>query len=201
MSLGIINSGICNLLSLENALSHLDIPFVTSSNRDELNQCSKLILPGVGSFDAGMTNLNKLGLDEFIINKAASGIDILGICLGMQLLFSSSEEGVLDGLSLIEGKVLKFPTNIKKIPHIGWNDLHYKSDNMNLLKQNQKNDSFYFIHSYFVDCQDSVDYCSTIHEGFEFKSMIQFNNIYATQFHPEKSQDAGLKILKEFNNL
>lgn len=201
MSVGIINSGICNLLSLENALSHLNIPFISSSNKDDLNQCSKLILPGVGSFDAGMTNLNKLGLDEFIINKAESGINILGICLGMQLLFSSSEEGVLEGLSLINGRVLKFPSDIKKIPHIGWNDFHHKSEDIKIINQTGKRDSFYFIHSYFVDCQDSIDHCSTIHEGFEFKSMVRVNNIYATQFHPEKSQDAGLKILKEFYKL
>lgn len=201
MSLGIINSGICNLLSLENALSHLNVPFISSSDKDELSECSKLILPGVGSFDAGMKNLNNLGLDEFIINKAASGANILGICLGMQLLFSSSEEGILDGLSLIQGRVLKFPSEIKKIPHIGWNDFQHTSDNIKILSQTEKSDSFYFIHSYYVDCPDSVDYCSTVHEGFEFKSMVRVNNIYATQFHPEKSQDAGLKILNEFNKL
>jgi len=201
MNIGIINSGICNLFSLENALSHLNISFITSSKIEELEECSKLILPGVGTFDAGMTNLNKLGLDEFIKKRASEGTKLLGICLGMQLLFSSSDEGNLPGLSLIEGKVIKFPDTIRKVPHIGWNDLSFKSEDIEILSQNHKTDSFYFIHSYYIDCNNSINHCSTIHENFEFKSIVQSKNIYATQFHPEKSQDAGLKILKNFSNL
>tara|TARA_Y100001970_G_scaffold294069_1_gene446476 strand:- start:20466 stop:21071 length:606 start_codon:yes stop_codon:yes gene_type:complete len=201
MNIGIINSGICNLFSLENALSHLDVTYITSSNIEELDKCSKLILPGVGAFDAGMNNLKKLDLDLFIQKKVSEGTNLLGICLGMQLLFSSSEEGDLPGLSLIDGNVVKFPDTIKKVPHIGWNDLSYKNEDIDILSQNNATDSFYFIHSYYVDCKTSINCCSTIHENLEFPSIVQSKNIYATQFHPEKSQDAGLKILRNFANL
>ncbi len=201
MSIGIINSGICNLFSLENALDYLKIEHLSSSDLSELEKCEKFILPGVGTFDAGMKNLQQYGLDDFIKNKASEEFKILGICLGMQLLFSSSEEGSKDGLSLIEGKVVRFPERIKKVPHIGWNDFQHKDDGLEILNSNKESDSFYFIHSYYVDCPDSITHCTTIHEDFEFKSMVKNNNIFATQFHPEKSQDAGLSILKEFSKL
>jgi len=201
MSIGIINSGICNLFSLENALTHLNIDYLTSSDENELKKCKKLILPGVGTFDAGMNNLKEHGLDRFIKESASEGTIILGICLGMHLLFSESEEGVLRGLSLIEGSVKKFPETIKKVPHIGWNDLKHKVDGIEILDKNLESDSFYFIHSYYVDCPDSVAHCTTIHEDFEFKSIVRHKHIYATQFHPEKSQDAGLNILRNFASL
>jgi len=201
MKIGIINSGICNLFSLENALLHLNMPFVSSSNVSDLKECSHLILPGVGSFDAGISNLRKFELDVFIKEEALGGKPILGICLGMQLLFSSSEEGELPGLSVIEGNVIKFPQIIRKVPHIGWNDLSYISEDIKLIDRNQSKDSFYFIHSFYVDCPDRISHCNTIHEGYKFKSIVRHGNVYATQFHPEKSQDSGLKILKKFGQL
>ena len=201
MKIGIINSGICNLFSLENALLHLNIPFVSSSNVNDLRECSHLILPGVGSFDAGIRNLQKLGLDIYIKEEVLEGKLLLGICLGMQLLFSGSEEGKLSGLSVIEGNVIKFPQIIRKVPHIGWNDLSYISEDVELLDKYQTKDSFYFIHSFHVECSDKITHCTSVHEGYEFKSIVRYKNVFATQFHPEKSQDSGLRILKKFSQL
>ena len=194
-----------NLQSVLNASNYIGgCDSIITKDPKIIEEADGLILPGVGAFEDAMKELKSRKLID-VLNKEVliQKKPILGICLGMQLLFQRSEEnGRHEGLSWLEGTVNRFEIPMEyQIPHIGWNDFHHTSDNIKILSQTEKKDSFYFIHSYYVDCPDSLDYCSTVHEGFEFKSMVQVNNIYATQFHPEKSQDAGLKILNEFNKL
>ena len=147
MKIGIINSGVCNLFSLENFFRYLDINFISSSEPGDFLDCSHLILPGVGTFDAGMFNLKERGLDSFVQEKALIGTPILGICLGMQLLFESSEEGSSQGLGLLPGKIKRFPRSLKRVPHIGWNEVSQKTQNLKLYNNIQEKTCFYFIHS------------------------------------------------------
>jgi|TARA_B110001450_G_scaffold256398_1_gene286745 imidazole glycerol-phosphate synthase subunit HisH len=197
--IGIIDSGISNIISVRNALSHLGISFVASDNPQELSKCSKLILPGVGSFDAGMQELNKKELSPVIKSFARAGAPILGICLGMQLMFSKSDEGDETGLSIASGSVEAFTASIKKVPHIGWNNL-LEVGSIDIL-QNLPSLDFYFIHSYHCVFSNEIENAACEHEGFLFNAAFQKGNMFGVQFHPEKSQDAGLQILRNFCEL
>ncbi len=225
----IIDYGMGNLRSVEKAFFRLGItPKISSCHHDILN-ADKLILPGVGHFKNGMLNLRGMGLigplnEAVLIRK----IPILGICLGMQLMTEFSEEGNCEGLKWIKAKTVKFSFNSMKlkIPHIGWNrlnllrgndllkninsnDLFYfihsyyvKCENKNdILKNINSNDLFYFIHSYYVKCENKNDILTTTYYGIDFVSSFNNQNIFGCQFHPEKSHSKGLEILKKFINL
>lgn len=198
----VIDYGMGNLHSVLKALKRLRVDAIISSKFLDIQKAVKLILPGVGHFKKGMNNLNELGLitllNEVVVEQ---GTPILGICLGMQLFTKHSEEGDTDGLGWFDAKTIRFRfdennSNLR-IPHIGWNNV--KLSNGSFLFNNvEKNTPFYFVHSYHVVCNDQEDVIATTEYGYEFVSSMQKNNIFATQFHPEKSHDYGLMLLKNF---
>ena len=198
--IAIINYKMGNLGSVKNALDSLNIESVITDDIDVIKKADKLILPGVGAFKEAMENLKKLNLIDTIKEEVKKGKPILGICLGMHLLFSSSEEyGFTEGLNILEGKIIHFKENGLKIPHMGWNNLSIPT-NTKLFK-GLNNPYVYFVHSYHL-VTDNKDYLLTkTTYGYEFSCAVEYKNIYATQFHPEKSGDVGLQILKNFGDL
>jgi imidazole glycerol-phosphate synthase subunit HisH len=208
----IIDYQLGNLFSVKQACDTVGINAEISSNREDILNADALILPGVGAFIEAMNNLKKFSLDTAIQNKVNGGTPIFGICLGQQLLFTESEEfGAGKGLDLISGIIKRFPETFEerkvKVPHIAWNTifkLNQEWDNT-ALKDLSNNDFMYFIHSYYIKPSD--DACiltQTNYDGIEFCSSILKNNIFATQFHPEKSADKGISIYKNWaliNNL
>ena len=195
--IAVIDYGMGNLKSVQKGFEKVGFDAVVSSEREVIENASHLVLPGVGAFKDCMHNLEEKGLVEPVLKGIEKGKPFLGICLGLQLLFEKSEEfGAHKGLGLIKGKVARFPKSDLKVPHMGWNSIKKKSDTP-LLKQIDDNSYFYFVHSYYVIPEDNVTATSTEY-GFEFTSSIIKDNIFACQFHPEKSQKEGLKILKAF---
>jgi glutamine amidotransferase len=183
-------------------LRKLGFDSLISSNPDELDKAEKLILPGVGAFDRGIGNLEELHLIDFIKTRVASGIPILGICLGFQLLSHGSEEGTRPGLSLIDASThkLRFSDTSRRIPHMGWNRIVKKTDSC-LFRELADDPLFYFVHSYFVKCHDISMVVAETYYGESFTSVIEKGNIYGVQFHPEKSHRYGMQVLKNFASL
>ena len=208
----IIDYQLGNLFSVKQACDTVGINAKISSNREDILSADALILPGVGAFIEAMKNLKKFGLDTAIQFRVNGGTPIFGICLGQQLLFTESEEfGAGKGLDLISGVIKRFPETIEerkvKVPHIAWNTIfkfNQEWDNT-ALKDLNNNNFMYFIHSYYVKPSDeSCVLTKTDYDGVEFCSSIIKNNIFATQFHPEKSADKGISIYKNWaliNNL
>lgn len=192
----IIDYGLGNLGSVKNALDKLGVVSVISKSRDDIEKAAGLILPGVGSACEGMKNIKKAKLDKVIVDQLKRGKPFLGICLGMQLLFSKSEEGNVKCLNIIEGKVKKFDSRLK-VPQIGWNAVEQKTKNL-LFKNIPKNSSFYFVNSYYCQPGDKSIIVGESEYGINFCSVLVKKNIVATQFHPEKSGNIGLKLLKNF---
>jgi imidazole glycerol-phosphate synthase subunit HisH len=196
----IIDYAINNLRSVEKAFLSMGIPVEVSDHPERIRAAEKLVLPGVGAFADAMCNLQAKGLPELIIEKVKGGTPLLGLCLGLQLLFSESEEfGRNLGLNFIPGKVKRLPPDLK-VPHIGWNQLHPKRRDP-LLEGIPEGSFVYFVHSYYADPADPSDTLATTDYGIEFLAMVRRGNVWATQFHPEKSQDVGLRILKNFAEL
>jgi glutamine amidotransferase len=189
-----------NIRSLQNALNHLGYDSKVTSRPEEIKTSNILILPGVGSFGQAMKNINNYGLKDVITEVAINkGIPFLGICLGMQLLADCGEEdGINSGLGLIPGKVLKFKSNKIRLPHIGFNSLKYRDKSSSIFQNIQNNSDFYFIHSFYYECQNESNIIGTTEYGDEFVSAINKDNIYGFQFHPEKSQSNGLLLLNNF---
>lgn len=197
---GVIDYNAGNLKSVELALEHLNVQYVTSENPDVLLKCDKLIFPGVGEAAYAMENLKERKLIPCINNFVKSGKDLFGICLGTQIIFSHSEESDTTCLGLIEGKVRKFPSDMGlKIPQIGWNTLRFPKDDP-IFKDVNPNSSFYFVHSYYVDPDSTSSSIAISDYGIDFTAAVRYKNIVATQFHPEKSGEQGLKILSNFCN-
>lgn len=209
----VIDYGMGNLRSIEKALRKVGVDFKVSSAASDIDAASAILLPGVGSFGEGMRNLKRLGILK-PLTKAVIGEKkpLLGVCLGMQLLFKTSEEGGSNGLGFIDGEVRKFSfagANANpgtragakakmKIPHMGWNDV-FGPDlaKMPLFKNLDEHTNFYFVHSYHAVPKE-VAACGYTNYGYDFVSAIQKGNIFGTQFHPEKSQKKGLELLKNF---
>ena len=189
-----------NLRSLENTLRRLGHEVRVTSNPADIQTAEKLILPGVGAFGDGMRNLREFGLAEPFIEKVKSGTPVLGICLGMHLLFTESEEfGLHRGLDLLQGRVVKLPASLR-VPHMGWNQLHPKQANG--LTQGVNESSFvYFVHSYYVVPKSADIILMTTDYEIEFPAIVHTKNIWATQFHPEKSQRVGERLLDNFARL
>jgi glutamine amidotransferase len=208
----IIDYQLGNLFSVKQACDTIGINAEISSNKEDILNADALILPGVGAFIEAMINLKKFGLDVAIIEKVNSGTPIFGICLGLQLLFTESEEfGAGKGLDLISGVIKRFPEKLEekniKVPHIAWNTIYKLQQDWDhsALSEIEENDFMYFIHSYYVKpTHDSCILTNTNYDGIEFCSSILKNNIFATQFHPEKSASKGISIYKNWaliNNL
>ena len=189
-----------NLRSIENTLRRLGHGVTVTSDPEDVRRASKLILPGVGAFRDAMTNLRELGLAEPFLENVRAGTPALGICLGMHLLFTESEEfGLHRGLDLVPGRVVRLPADLR-VPHMGWNQLHPKRDNG--LTQGVAESSFvYFVHSYFVEPESSEIVLATTDYGIEFPAIVHWKHIWATQFHPEKSQHVGERLLDNFARL
>lgn len=195
----IIDCGIGNTGSIGNMLLRLGGNFQIASKPEDLDGASLIILPGVGSFDNGAAKLCNQGFYDAIKKRIENpAVKLLGICLGMQLLFSESEEGELSGLDIIPGKVIRFQIKNPdiKIPHMGWNQaVQVRKDP--LLDGAFDAARFYFVHSYHVTCGDEWIVCKTNH-GYEFPSVVSRGNVYGAQFHPEKSHRFGLQLLRRF---
>lgn len=204
--IAIIDYGMGNLRSVQKAFEKLGFNAKITDNPDDLSNAEKLILPGVGAFKDARDGLEQKGLIEPILKGIRSGKPFLGICLGLQLLFTKSmENGEHDGLNLIPGKVIRFgrtdiPVCPIKIPHMGWNQISLKRD-VPILKGVPSDTYMYFVHSYYVCPEEEADIATETDYGIRFTSMVWRKNIFATQFHPEKSQKHGLTILKNFANL
>lgn len=196
----IIDYKMGNLPNVKRALNLFTDDVEITSDINKIKKADKLILPGVGAFGDAMRNIKNMGLKEVIIEEAKKK-PLLGICLGLQLLFERSEEDPAEeGLGLIKGEVLKFKNDMRlKVPEIGWNNIKIKKENK-ILKRIKDNSYFYFVHSYYVKPSEEVTIASTDY-GIEFTSAVEKGNIMATQFHPEKSHDEGLLILENFINL
>lgn len=197
---GIINYGLGNLGSIQNMLKVIGEKSIISSNPEELDKCDKYILPGVGAFDAGMKKLSESGLDVYIKEKANNEKKpILGICLGMQLLGRKSEEGTLPGLGLIPFDNIRFRVDDTdlKVPHMGWDIVEFKQDNP-LLRGLEGTQRYYFVHSYHAQCDSKENVLMTCDYGYEFAASVVKNNIMGVQFHPEKSHDFGMALLRNF---
>lgn len=201
----IVDYGSGNLNAIANIYKSLKIPFCISSSPLEISKAKKLILPGVGSFDHCMSRLNESGLKDILNERVLiNNVPVLGICIGLHLMANSSEEGNLPGLGWIDGVVKKFDKNKlihkPKLPHMGWNKIDILS-NEELFKGINKNKGFYFIHSYYIDVKNKNNIMTTTDYGIDFASGINSSNIYAVQFHPEKSHTNGLKLLKNFSEI
>lgn len=198
---GIINIGVGNIGSVMNMLKRLGIKSVLVTDENHFHGVTHLILPGVGSFDAGILNLNNSGLKDILWDKVFNEkLPILGICLGMQMMTNGSEEGNQLGLGWISAEVnlLKLKDNTIKVPHMGWNRPQIVRSSP-LLKDIEQNCRFYFVHSYAVSCHNHEDVILKVnYGGIEFVAGFQNKNIFGVQFHPEKSHRFGMQILSNF---
>ncbi len=200
----IVDYGLGNLASIKNMLKKIHISSVITSDPNLIANSTKLILPGVGSFDFGMEQLKQLDLISILNQKVLiEKTPILGICLGMQLLTKRSEEGVLSGLGWIDAETLKFdfPSHENlKVPNMGWNEVSIQKKSR--LTQNLENNSrFYFVHSYYVKCNIEEDTLLKTNYGIEYTCAIEKENIFGVQFHPEKSHKFGMHILNNFSKI
>lgn len=200
----IVDYGLGNLASVLNMFKKIGVKdAVVSGDKDMIANATKLLLPGVGAFDAGMSYLEQSQLIPILNQKALiEKVPVLGICLGMQLLTKRSDEGIKNGLGWIDAETLKFNLDPKlklKVPHMGWNYIKVQKQNP-LVELNSKN-RFYFVHSYYVKCLDQNQSIATTNFGFDYTCMVNKENIFGAQFHPEKSLKFGMKLLENFARL
>jgi len=201
----IVDYGLGNIKAFVNVYERLNIPIKIAKTKYDLNDASKIIIPGVGAFDYAMEQLNKSGMRDELENKVIRDkVPVIGICVGMQILAKSSEEGKLPGLGWVDGKVLKFDINNipykTRLPHMGWNNINPIAEST-LLKGFNNESRFYFLHSYYFVCNNQQDIISTTQYGIDFSSAINHNNIFGIQFHPEKSHSNGVSLLNNFAKL
>jgi glutamine amidotransferase len=201
----IIDYGVGNIFAFQNVYKRLDIPTKIAKSSKDLIGAEKLILPGVGSFDYAMSQLNTSGmrekLDELVINQK---VPVIGICVGMQMMGNGSDEGKLEGLKWIDAEILKFDERLihqrTKLPHMGWNDVTPIVNNP-LFIGLEEEAIFYFLHSYYFKCHNPIQSIAISEYGISFSSAVNRDNIYGIQFHPEKSHHYGEKLLYNFANI
>ncbi len=199
----IVDYGVGNLFSLRSSMEAIGAEIVVAGDADVLRSAEKIILPGVGAFEDAVRKLRETGLDAVIIEEAAKGKPIMGICLGMQMLFERSfEYGEHEGLGLISGEIRSIseviPENLK-IPHIGWNALEFKGEKSRIFKYINDGDFVYFVHSFYgAKCDDVI---AVSEYGAPLTAAVERGNVFGCQFHPEKSGDVGLNILRAFCEL
>lgn len=199
--IAIADYGVGNLFSLKSSFEYIGEKTIVTSDKGQIKSTDRIILPGVGAFGDAAEKLSESGLGELIIEEAQKGKPIMGICLGMQLLFDKSYEyGEHKGLGLIKGEIRPIAEVVPrkyKIPHIGWNKLHFTKEKSRLFRYINEGDYVYFVHSYYgTGCKDSL--LATTEYGAELTAAVGKKNVFGCQFHPEKSGDTGLKILKAF---
>jgi glutamine amidotransferase len=197
-SVAILDYGMGNLRSVEKALERVGASAVITNDHARAREADGLILPGVGAFPRAMTRIRELGLDELIAERVAGGVPVLGICLGLQLLFASSEElGGAEGLGLVEGTVTELDAEGLKVPHIGWEPVRWRKRSQ-LVEGIPDGEPFYFVHSFAPRAEDPDDVLGTATYGEEFVCAVERGNVFGVQFHPEKSSRAGLRLLENF---
>ena len=197
MDVAIIDYGVGNLRSVEKAFAAGCCHAVVTGDPAGLRAAKRLVLPGVGAFRACMTALREHGLESLVRERVAAGVPLLGVCVGMQMLFETSEEfGTHAGLGLLRGRVRRFDESLH-VPQTGWNQVHQRARTP-LFDEVEENSFFYFVHSYYCDAADSQVIAGETEYGITYPSVVAHNNIAGVQFHPEKSQAAGLRVLKNF---
>tara|TARA_B100000427_G_C15485160_1_gene584927 strand:+ start:389 stop:1006 length:618 start_codon:yes stop_codon:yes gene_type:complete len=204
--IGIISYGLGNINAFSNIYKSLDIPSIIVNKYEELDNVKKIILPGVGAFDDAMNKFNESGLRDPVEKMVLkNNIPLLGVCVGMQILGDSSDEGSQKGLGWINGKIKLIDTsNIShqtKLPHMGWNSISIINNNDPLFNNINNGDRFYFLHSYYFKCKDNKQVIAESKYGIDFSCAVKINNIYGVQFHPEKSLKNGIKLLYNFANI
>jgi glutamine amidotransferase len=203
--ISLIDYGVGNIFAFQNVYKRLDIPTKIAKTQEDLSDAEKLILPGVGSFDYAMSQLNASGmrekLDDLVLEKK---VPVIGICVGMQMMGNRSDEGKLEGLKWIDSEILKFDESLiqqrTKLPHMGWNDVT-PVKNHPLFIGLEKEAIFYFLHSFYFKCNNPTDNIAVSDYGLSFSSAVNRDNIYGIQFHPEKSHQYGEKLLHNFAKL
>ncbi len=204
--IGIIDYNAGNIESVEHALKSLGIPYIISKKPQDLTSATKFLFPGDGHAEFAMSELKKTGFDIFLKDIHAKKLPILGICVGAQIIFDYSEEGDTDCLGLLEGSIRHFSnifhdnTQNLKVPHMGWNNISFQN-NCPIFNNINDNTDFYFVHSYAIQPKHSSIISATANYGLDFPAAIWKDNLYACQFHPEKSGEAGLQILRNFAKL
>ena len=203
----VININLGNVGSILNMLKKIGVKAFLSSRSEDIEKAEKLILPGVGSFDNAVSNISELKLMNVINQKVLSDkTPILGICLGAQLMTRNSEEGSCPGFGWIKARTVRFnfdstPTKLK-VPHMGWNQVRQLKDSLLFRPMDEDAEQrFYFVHSYYMVCDNPADILATSHYGLDFTSAFELENIYGVQFHPEKSHKYGMRLLKNFADL
>ena len=200
--IAIIDYDAGNLRSVEKALQYLGKETIVTRDPEQIRKADKVILPGVGAFGDAMKKLQEYHLDTLFHEIADSGNPLLGICLGLQLMFEESEESPgVEGLGILEGKIRRIPEGEGlKVPHIGWNSLHLEH-NGRLFRNIPENSYVYFVHSYYLEAKDPEIVKASTEYGVHIHASVEKNNLFACQFHPEKSSETGLQILKNFAEL
>lgn len=201
----IINYGSGNINAIGNIYNRLNIPFKIANSPQDVAGAEKIILPGVGAFDETISILDKSGFRSVLDKEVLENkVPVIGVCVGMQILAESSEEGALPGLGWIKGKVKKIDSSLlkskPKIPHLGWNSIKITRNSI-LFDRIDEELGFYFLHSYYFDCSYEEDILATTYYGKEFASAVNHSNIFGVQFHPEKSHQNGVNLLKNFAKL
>ncbi|MGH9936481.1 MAG: imidazole glycerol phosphate synthase subunit HisH [Blastocatellia bacterium] len=197
MSIAIIDYGVGNLRSVEKAFTSQGVNAVVTRDEKILRDADKLVLLGVGAFGYAMESLRGLGFDQLVIEAAKAGKPIIGLCVGLQMMFEEGHEfGAHHGLGLLPGRVIKFPAGVR-VPHVGWNQVEFKQDHP-IFRDLPDQTFFYFVHSYFVEPSDSSCVMGETEYAQPFASICGQGNVIGVQFHPEKSQAAGLKLLNNF---
>lgn len=197
----IVDYGVGNIRNVERAFTKLNMEVIVTREIEKIDQASAIILPGVGAFRDAINNLKKYDLVECLRRNAEKGTWIIGICLGMQLLYDKSyEDGEYDGLGLLRGDIVKFVDSELKVPHMGWNQLVKRRDD-EIARGLSENDYVYFVHSYYLRNEDPDSVICTSYYGVDVPAIIRKNNIIGMQFHPEKSSAVGVKILSNIKEL
>jgi len=198
----IIDYGSGNIRAIANIYEKLNIPYKIATRPEEIIRATKLILPGVGAFDETISKLDEIGFRDVLDNEVLQNkVPIIGICVGMQILAETSEEGILKGLGYIKGHVKKIDVSMlnskPKLPHLGWNSIEINKKHA-ILNNIDPQRGFYFLHSYYFECSDVNDILTTTEYGNSFSSSVCHNNVYGFQFHPEKSHSNGVNLLYNF---
>jgi glutamine amidotransferase len=200
MTIAIIDYGVGNLRSVEKAFTAQGLSAIVTSDEKRLRAADRLVLPGVGAFAACMNGLRKRGFDELVVEAAKAGRPILGLCVGLQMMFEEGLEfGAHRGLELMPGKVIRFPAGVR-VPHVGWNQVAIRQDHP-LFRGLPDQSFFYFVHSYHIETSDASCVLGETEYGLRFPSICGRDNVIGVQFHPEKSQAAGLRLLSNFASL